>query len=90
MDQTKKSRLFFKARERVIDEIATRMICERIEDGDDEHHGIRIPQTWLQEADKRVNELIGELSDESLREDEESRGVWAASPTTKAKKVDRD
>lgn len=84
--ESKRSRLFFKARERVIDEIATRMICERIQDEDDEHHGLRLPQTWLQEANARCDSLINELVDESVREDEESRGQWAASPTTKAKK----
>ena len=86
MEATKRSKLFFKARERIIDEIASRMMCERIQDEDDEHHGIRIPRTWLEEADKRCNELTSELVDESLREDEESKTAWAASPSTKAKK----
>lgn len=88
--EPKRSKLFFKARERIIDEIATRMICERLQDEDDAHHGIQLPQTWIGEANARCNELINELVDETVREDEESRAGWAASPTTKAKKVDRD
>jgi hypothetical protein len=68
MEIPRKSRLFYKARERIIEEIATQMVCERIDiEGDD---GLPMPQSWVDEAHQRMETLLTELSDESLREDE--------------------
>ena len=86
--EQKRSRLFYKARERVIDEIATRMMCERIQDEDDEHHGIRMPRTWMEEADKRCNELISDIAEESVREDEELGRMNVSSQTGRTKRAD--
>lgn len=82
--EPKRSKLFYKARERVIDEIATSMVCEMITiegDGD-----LRLPESWVKEAISRRDNLIDELSQESVREDEEmGKGAWAASPSKKAR-----
>ena len=64
----KRSKLFYKARERIIDEIATRMVCEMISDDSD---GLKLPRSWVQEADQRAQNLVNELSEEFVREDEE-------------------
>lgn len=77
MINSKHSKLFFKARERIIDEIATQMLCEMISvegEGD-----LKLPGTWIGEAVKRRDDLLSELSDETLREEEELNKPFAKS-----------
>lgn len=60
-----REKFWFKARQRIIEEVALQMITEQI--GSD-NEGIRLPRSWINEAEKLRDELVHEIVDEAMTE----------------------
>jgi len=70
-----REKLWYKARQRIIEEVALQMITDQISS---DNEGITLPRSWVNEAEKLRDELVHEIVDESLEE----RGL----PSTNAPK----
>jgi hypothetical protein len=69
MNSPIRSKLFYKARARIIEEIALQMVSQLIDE--DGLTGQPLPTSWVNEAEARKEQVITEILEETARENEE-------------------
>ena len=60
-----REKLWYKARQRIVEEIALRMLTDQISE---DEGGIQLPQSWVDDAEKIRDHLTHEIEEEAATE----------------------